>query len=114
MLCYLPAEAFSGCWPGHPDAAWSHLMSEPVLSPGESCSYLNGCEYSFFEADHECLSLKGTVLPEGDFSSFYCAYSCVVLGYPAVFIACSAFPYTTGSDNSSSYSAWSPPLNITP
>lgn len=97
MLCYLPAEAFSGCWPGHPDAAWSHLMSEPVLSPGESCSYLNGCEYSFFEADHECLSLKGTVLPEGDFSSFYCASSCVVLGYPAVFIACSAFPYTTGS-----------------
>lgn len=60
------------------------------------------------------MSLNSTVLSEGDFSSFYHAHSCVVLRYPAVFITCSAFPYTTDTDTSFSFSAWSPPLNITP
>lgn len=89
-------------------------MSEPVPSPGERHSYLNGCE--------SVLSLKQIISAwlwkalsfQRKIALHFIAPFLVVLRYLPVFITCSSSLYTKDSGNSSSHSAWSSPLNIIP
>lgn len=87
-------------------------MSEPVPSPGERHSYLNGCESVLSLKKIISAWLKGTVLSEEDCSSFHCPIPCAQISSCLHYMLCSL--YTKDSGNSSSHSAWSPPLNIIP